>query len=199
MTIKELAPGIVVFENVIKNHTSLVSDIEDAVAANVISWSQAYVINGTNEAVIDTQTRNTQSISVSYSENPVENLFSPLSSFDSTLSKIFYDSFSPLEREYCSHYNFEVYKHEVYSILKYGIGQKFTNHIDNHRNYPRTVSLVYYMNENYSGGEINFPRFGITYKPKANELLMFPSNYVYNHSVSEVTDGFRYAVVSWAR
>jgi predicted 2-oxoglutarate/Fe(II)-dependent dioxygenase YbiX len=55
------------------------------------------------------------------------------------------------------------------------------------------------MNDNYTGGEISFPRFGITYKPKANELLMFPSNYVYNHSVAEVTAGNRYAVVTWGR
>jgi predicted 2-oxoglutarate/Fe(II)-dependent dioxygenase YbiX len=55
------------------------------------------------------------------------------------------------------------------------------------------------MNDNYSGGEINFPRFGISYKPAANEILMFPSTYVYNHSVSEVTEGTRYAVVSWMK
>lgn len=198
MSINELAPGIVVFSDVIAGYDSLISDIEESVDSGVVSWGQAYVING-EKSIIDTETRNTQTITVSYSENPEENLSSPQASFDTTLSKIFYDSFSVLEKEYCDHYNVTVYKHEVYSILKYGIGQKFDNHIDHHRNYPRTISLVYYMNENYSGGEISFPRFGIKYKPKANELLMFPSNYVYNHSVAEVTEGKRYAVVTWGR
>jgi Rps23 Pro-64 3,4-dihydroxylase Tpa1-like proline 4-hydroxylase len=198
MSINELAPGIVVFSDVITGYDSLISDIEESVDSGVVSWGQAYVVNG-EKSVIDTETRNTQIITVSYSENPEENLSSPQASFDTTLSKIFYDSFSVLEKEYCDHYNVTVYKHEVYSILKYGIGQKFDNHIDHHRNYPRTISLVYYMNENYSGGEISFPRFGIKYKPKANELLMFPSNYVYNHSVAEVTEGKRYAVVTWGR
>ena len=55
------------------------------------------------------------------------------------------------------------------------------------------------MNDNYTGGEINFPRFGITFKPKANQMIVFPSNYVYNHSVSPVIEGSRYAVVGWLR
>jgi hypothetical protein len=199
MSIKELAPGIAVFPDVIQGHETLVSEIEESIAAGVINWAAAYVVKGENGSVIDPETRNTQTIPISYTDNPIENYSSPLASFDSTLSKIFFDSFTPFEKEYCSHYNVDVYKHEIYSILKYGIGQKFDNHIDNHRNYPRTISLVYYMNDGYTGGEISFPRFGIKYKPKANELLIFPSNYIYNHSVAEVTEGYRYAVVTWGR
>lgn len=199
MAIVELAPGIAVFSNVVSGYETLVSDIEEAVASGVINWTSAYVVKGEDGSVIDPETRNTQTIPVSYADNPKENYSSPLASFDSTLSKIFFDSFAPLEGEYRSHYNVDVYKHEIYSILKYGIGQKFNNHIDNHRNYPRTISLVYYMNDDYVGGEISFPRFGVSYKPKANELLIFPSNYVYNHSVAEVTSGNRYAVVTWGR
>jgi predicted 2-oxoglutarate/Fe(II)-dependent dioxygenase YbiX len=89
------------------------------------------------------------------------------------------------------------YNHDAYQILKYGKGQHFANHIDDCEKYLRRVSSAFYLNDNYSGGEINFPRFGVTYKPKANELIIFPSSFIYNHSVSEVTDGTRYAVVSW--
>jgi predicted 2-oxoglutarate/Fe(II)-dependent dioxygenase YbiX len=89
--------------------------------------------------------------------------------------------------------------HDDYQILKYGKGQKFTNHIDDHPSYHRRVSSIYYINDDYEGGEINFPRFNISYKPKANEMIIFPSTYVYNHSVSEVLSGTRYAVVSWIK
>ena len=61
------------------------------------------------------------------------------------------------------------------------------------------MSWVYYINDDYTGGEIVFPRFGITYKPAKDELLIFPSTYVYNHSVLPVIEGTRYAVVSWLR
>jgi predicted 2-oxoglutarate/Fe(II)-dependent dioxygenase YbiX len=61
------------------------------------------------------------------------------------------------------------------------------------------MSTVYYFNDDYTGGEVIFPRFDIKYKPVANELLVFPSTYVYNHSVVPVVEGTRYAVVSWLR
>jgi hypothetical protein len=134
MSINELAPGIVVFSDVIDGYDTLIAEIEDAVNQGVINWTAAYVLQGDGKSGVDTETRNTQTIPVSYNENPQENYSSPLSSFDSILSKTFYDSFTPLEIEYRNHYNIEIYKHEVYSILKYGVGQKFNNHIDNHRN-----------------------------------------------------------------
>jgi len=45
----------------------------------------------------------------------------------------------------------------------------------------KLVTMIY-LNDDYEGGEICFPRFNIEYKPKANEFLVFPSTYVYNHS-----------------
>ena len=40
---QELAPGIVVYKNVIPNSESLVWDIEEPVSMGTINWSQAYV------------------------------------------------------------------------------------------------------------------------------------------------------------
>ena len=111
--------------------------------------------------------------------------------------EIFFNSFAKIENHYKAKYGVSFSKHSSYDILKYGEGQMFTNHIDHHPDYQRTISLVYYFNDDYEGGEINFPRFDISFKPKANQLIIFPSTYVYNHSVSEVTSGTRYAVVSW--
>ena len=93
MTINELAPGIAVFSNVIDGYESLVSDIEDAVSMGVIHWTDAYVLQGDGKSGVDKETRNTKTIPISYSENPQENYSGPLSVFDSTLSKIFYDYF----------------------------------------------------------------------------------------------------------
>jgi predicted 2-oxoglutarate/Fe(II)-dependent dioxygenase YbiX len=61
------------------------------------------------------------------------------------------------------------------------------------------MSTIFYMNDDYEGGEIEFPRFNVSHKPEKNELIIFPSTYVYNHSVLPVTSGTRYAVVSWLR
>lgn len=195
---QELAPGIVVYQNVIDKPKSLILDIEDAVKFNVVNWREA-LVKEENFDGVNKKTRDTYSIGVPYLGNSTHDLSSPLSSFNSTLGQIFFDSFDPLEKNYMSLYNINMISHDQYGILKYGIGQKFINHIDDHPDYPRRVSTVYYMNDDYSGGEIEFPRFKVSYKPKANELLIFPSTYVYNHSVKEVKSGTRYAVVSWMK
>jgi hypothetical protein len=192
----ELAPGMCVYKNVIEEHESIIKDLEDSIELKTLSWQQAYVRSAQSDE-LDTNTRDTLTIGVPYSANPEIDMSSPSQAILSGLSKLFFDSFNPLETEYKQSYSVGTESHDVYGILKYGVGQKFTNHIDDHTVYPRRVSTVYYLNDDYEGGEINFPRFNISYKPAANELLIFPSNYIYNHSVSEVTSGTRYAVVSW--
>ena len=164
-----------------------------------IKWTEAQVNEGL-DATVNTKTRDTSIIGVPYKNFSENNLRANLSEeFYFNIRKIFFENFDPIERDYLKAYTIETEWHDQYGILKYGSGQQFTNHIDDHQKYHRRVSTVYYLNENYTGGEIKFPRFGITYKPKANQMIIFPSTYVYNHSVSPVIEGERYAVVSWLR
>lgn len=194
----EIAPGICVYSNVIEGSESLISDIEDAVSIGAVTWNQAYVRSDSTDD-LDTSKRDTLTIGVSYLNNPEINYSTPSSTFDTSLSKLFFDSFSIVENDYKSYFGVSTDSHDSYGILKYGVGQKFVNHIDDHTAFHRRISSVYYMNDDYEGGEIIFPRFNISYKPKANEMIVFPSTYVYNHSVNEVTSGTRYAVVSWMK
>jgi Rps23 Pro-64 3,4-dihydroxylase Tpa1-like proline 4-hydroxylase len=196
MNKEEIAPGIVVYKNVIERYETLIENIEEVVSTKLISWAQASVKADKNIEV-ETKYRDTQTIVIPYATNPTEDLASPEKAFDSSIRIIFFNSFNSVELDYLKSFEVQTQTHDAYSILKYGIGQKFTNHIDDHKDFPRRVSTVYYLNDNYTGGEINFPRFSISYKPKANEMLIFPSTYVYNHSVSPVIEGTRYAVVSW--
>jgi hypothetical protein len=198
MNRKELAPGIFVYSDVIENFNTLCSDIEEGMVSARMEWSPSSIKSG-ETVKIDTDYRDTMAITVPYNENIIENYSNLSEAFSLSLSNIFLSAFRPAEFDYKSEHNLETTWHDGYSILKYGKGQKFTNHVDDHKDYHRRMSLVYYINDDYTGGEIRFPRFGITYKPKANELLIFPSTYVYNHSVLPVTEGIRYAVVSWLR
>ena len=61
----------------------------------------------------------------------------------------------------------------------------------------RTWSAIYYLNDDYEGGEIYFPRIDWAYKPEANSLLVFPSNDSYLHGVTEVSKGERFTVAIW--
>lgn len=197
---EEIAPGIIVYSNVIPNSETLYTDIEEGMLAAKIEWQGARVKEGTETDTVNTMTRNTQTIGIPYRgqiQDPVSASINEV--FDLNLNNLFFEHFDPLEKDYMNHYGVPCEWHDVYGILKYGKGQFFTNHIDDHKDYHRRVSTVYYLNDNYTGGEINFPRFGITFKPKANQMIVFPSTYVYNHSVSPVIEGERYAVVSWMR
>ena len=193
---QELAPGIVVYSDALNGYETFIDDIEDAVQSGVVSWGESY-INVGSERKKDISVRDTQSFSVPHEEQGEPHGL--LGYFNKSVRDLFFTSFDPIEKDYSSSFGIGFYDHDNYQILKYGVGQKFTNHIDDSLKHHRRVSTVYYANDDYEGGEILFPRFNVQYKPKANEMLVFPSTYVYNHSVSQVISGTRYAVVSWIK
>jgi predicted 2-oxoglutarate/Fe(II)-dependent dioxygenase YbiX len=84
-------------------------------------------------------------------------------------------------------------------VLRYGVGQKFDQHADDGSLYPRTVSMTAYLNDNYDGGELEYTHFGVSFKPSPGDVIIFPSNYPYQHRVVPVTGGLRYAIVNWFR
>lgn len=198
---EEIAPGIVVYSNVVANSQDLHKDIEEGLVSTKQKWHGATVHDDEySGSTLNTKTRDTQTIGIPYLgkiDNEEKNNMKEL--FFANLNNLFFEAFEPIEKDYLSSYGIFSTWHDQYGILKYGKGQQFTNHIDDHPSYHRRVSTVYYLNDDYTGGEINFPRFNITFKPKANQMIIFPSTYVYNHSVSPVIEGERYAVVSWMK
>jgi hypothetical protein len=197
---EEIATGIFVYSDVIPDSENLYKDIEEGLVSINMSWSAASVKEG-SDPMVNTKTRDTQAIGISYlgEVKDISSISNMSEFFFINLNNLFFTNFDPIEKDYMSTYGIGSEWHDSYGILKYGEGQQFTNHIDDHPSYHRRISTVYYLNDNYTGGEINFPRFNITFKPKANQMIVFPSTYVYNHSVSPVTEGERYAVVSWLK
>jgi len=196
---EEIAPGIVVYSDVIPNSQNLYNDIEEGMQAAGISWGQARVKEQDADHV-NPNARDTSIIGVPYNSEILDLETNDVAElFNRNISNLFFTHFDQIEKDYVGMFSTDVEWHDTYGILKYGKGQQFTNHIDDCIAFPRRVSTVYYLNDNYTGGEINFPRFGVTFKPKANQMIVFPSTFVYNHSVSPVIEGERYAVVSWLR
>jgi len=196
---EEIAPGIIVYSDVIPDSENLYNDIEEGIVSAGLSWNDASV-KESDDPMVNKRVRNTSTFGVGYAgqlKDPTVGTFAEI--LDANLNNIFFKYFDPVERDYMNSFGVVCDWHDTYGILKYGEGQFFSNHIDDNPSYHRRVSTVYYLNDNYTGGEINFPRFGITFKPKANQMIVFPSTYVYNHSVSPVVEGKRYAVVSWMK
>jgi hypothetical protein len=99
---------------------------------------------------------------------------------------------------YLYHWNIDPKSRESLRISRFSNGEFFGAHADDTLATPRTVSIVYYPNDDYEGGELEFIHFGVTIKPKANQLFVFPSAYSYEHKINEITSGNpRWTVVTF--
>jgi predicted 2-oxoglutarate/Fe(II)-dependent dioxygenase YbiX len=61
----------------------------------------------------------------------------------------------------------------------------------------RDVSALYYLNDDFEGGEIVFEQHGLAIKPHRGLLVVFPSDRHHVHEVLPVTAGKRYSVQMW--
>jgi predicted 2-oxoglutarate/Fe(II)-dependent dioxygenase YbiX len=91
----------------------------------------------------------------------------------------------------------QIYFNEGFNLLKYSGGQEYKAHADGGTGTKRAISPILYLNDDYEGGEIEFVNFGLKLKPKPGMLVLFPSNYPYRHIAHPVTDGTKYAIVTW--
>ena len=87
-------------------------------------------------------------------------------------------------------------------ILKYVNSGHYKAHVDHAPDTPRTLSCVLLLNDDYEGGQLQFAH---PYKQeiiksidvKPGRLIIWPSNFLYPHGVTPVTNGIRYSMVSW--
>jgi predicted 2-oxoglutarate/Fe(II)-dependent dioxygenase YbiX len=102
-------------------------------------------------------------------------------------------------------FNSKVKNIEPVQFLGYPVGGHYIEHNDSEtfedgewkRISPRDISILYYLNEDYMGGELEFTQLGLTIKPKKGMMVAFPSYHQFAHKVHPVKYGFRYSLVSW--
>ena len=104
-------------------------------------------------------------------------------------------------------YNCQFKAYEPVQFLGYPPGGHYKGHNDGESfNYetrqwercmPRDISFLFYLNDQYGGGELEFGDLGLTIKPKKGMMIAFPSYKEYVHKVHPVTWGHRYTLVSW--
>lgn len=185
---KELAPGIVLFDNVFPDAMDYVNKINN----EKVLWRQAEVLldQGVNESGTNYKARDTDIILLPHhtdSGNSILNQF----------TRQFHENMTPFLEKYKELYAAQTNDFENPQLLRYKENQMFHDHIDDHPFFTRRISLTFYINDDYEGGDIEFSRFDLRIKAKANQMLMFPSNYVYNHRVYPVVSGTRYVVIQW--
>jgi hypothetical protein len=107
-----------------------------------------------------------------------------------------FDRVHPHVQDYGSYWGVGMNYYEVFNYVKYeGTGKHFKVHADHGPAYVTTVSAVAYLNDDYFGGELIFPRFSLTIKPEPGDLVVFPSTFIYEHSSEPIVSGTKYSVV----
>jgi hypothetical protein len=97
---------------------------------------------------------------------------------------------------------------ETVILTALGAGGHHTRHADNCRESEpgcwvpnhtpqRDVTALYYLNDEFDGGEIVFGSQQSTIKPRRGLLLAFPSDAAHVHEVLPVRSGVRYTMPIW--
>lgn len=200
-----LAPGIVVYRNVFNKELDLVNRLEDAIGSQTslkYKWNQA----STGYTNTDLSYRDCVDFKIKVNgdgsittnnENVPKNM---LDETDKTLAKIWQDckdvQVGPVNH-YSSAFNVAPLKYwESFNYVRYGENQHFKLHSDHGYSYTCVLSLVGYLNDDYVGGELYFDKFDLKIKPRAGDLYLFPSAFIYSHAALPVSEGLKYSIVT---
>ena len=86
-------------------------------------------------------------------------------------------------------------------LLKYSPGGQYKVHTDHFTTAIRHLSVIINLNDNYEGGDLVFTdqkeQIVKKFKLGKGSIIFFPSNFLYPHRVTEITQGVRYTFVSW--
>jgi len=85
---------------------------------------------------------------------------------------------------------------DIMRVLKYENSGFLPAHTDQGVS-TRCVSVLIYLNDDYEGGNINFPNSKVSLKPEAGSIIFFPSNFLYVHQIEPITNGIKYSLPNW--
>lgn len=193
----ELKPDVTVggcidiYENVWPNPLETISMIENEVLNpdSGVSWTRATTIG----KGLDQDDRTNYHLGITYCAEESESIVAQ--NIHNQMHTLLVSSTIP----YAEKHGIEEMYHEPYNMLRYRGGQHYKAHADGATDTGRSISAVLYLNADYEGGEVEFVNFGIKIKPEPGMLLLFPSNYAYRHIAHPVTDGTKYAIVTWIK
>lgn len=183
---KDLKDYILVLENIIPD--KLCDDILNEYK-NSKEWEDAFLVKN----IVSKEIRNCVRIQISLNETIEKN-----KNIRKTLDdKVFECAKKGIEKYNKKFSHVNISKDSGYDLLKYEKGGFYTEHVDLFTEIPRTISCSFILNNNFKGGEFSFFDNELIYTIKKGSAIMFPSNFLYPHSVLPVTEGTRYSIVTW--
>jgi hypothetical protein len=177
---KELSPGIVVYENVIESPQKFID-----IGLSSGTWTNPKV-NSSSGGEVNKSVRDCEMIDLTTSfTNPKE-------WFELAQTIWLYTN------KYSQEYNAPFSSMEILQMLRYyPVTNFYKSHADSGPGYPRIISAILYLNDVRQGGETYFNRFDVTVKPKAGNLLLFPSEFIFTHEGRPPISNEKFVVVTW--
>lgn len=191
--ITDLGSGVLIYHDALKPDLNIINRLEEVVSSpdNQYNYAEAQVGYGMK------MPEYRDCFDIKFKKTDIEHDTSEASL---KLQSLWHDvHFHKLQavKDYTKKYNVgELRYWEALNFIKYGPGQHFQEHTDHGFSYNCVVSMVGYVNDDYEGGEIYFRMQNINIKPKAGDLFIFPSNYMYPHRAMPVTSGTKYSIVT---
>lgn len=200
-----LAPGIMVYRNTFTKELNLIDRLENAIGGETVKkykWNQA----STGYSHTDLSYRDCFDFKIKVNSDEslmANNEYVPQGTFsesDKQLAEIYQDAFRPQidpVNDYRIMFNIAPLNYwESFNFVKYGPGQHFQIHSDHGYSYICVLSSVGYLNDDYEGGELFFDKFNLKIKPKAGDLYLFPSSFLFSHQAMPVKEGTKYSIVT---
>jgi hypothetical protein len=192
-SVEELSPGIFVYHDVLPIDMGIVERLEQVLddKSNHYDYMEAMVGYGMK------MPEYRDCYDFKYKKTDIAHDTSEASKTLQDLWQDLYDRKVAAVKDYAKKFNIgELRYWEAMNFVKYGPGQHFQEHSDNGYSYNCVVSLVAYPNDDYLGGELEFRLQGLKVKPRAGDLFIFPSNYMYPHKSLPVESGTKHSIVT---
>lgn len=187
----ELGSGIFVYHNVIPENS--VTRLEEVLNSNRNPYQYSEAMVGYGMKMPEYR----DCLDFKYKKTDIQNDKSSASLELQDIWQSVYDQSIQPVKHYANHFRTGELKYwEAMNFVKYGPGQHFQEHHDHGYSYNCVVSLVGYPNDDYEGGELQFRLQNLTVKPRAGDLFIFPSNFMYPHRAMPVKSGVKHSIVT---
>lgn len=192
-SVTDLGNGVLIYHDALPQSLNIINRLEEVVSdqANQYNYSEAMVGYGMK------MPEYRDCFDLKFKKSDIEHDQSEASlKLQSLWSDVHFRKLQAV-KDYTKRYNVgELRYWEALNFVKYGPGQHFQEHTDHGFSYNCVVSMVGYVNDDYDGGEIFFRMQNIKVKPKAGDLFVFPSNFMYPHRALPVHSGTKYSIVT---
>jgi len=168
---------------------------------------QEFLFNfASNNTIWDyTESKKNKNGTVIYDANIWEDRVATLHTLQQTNQKVvdtIYEMFARLKNKVDKFYNINAQATSP-AIVRWPVGTRQEPHADKELHegpdagtpnaFPYyDIASIFYINDDYEGGELYFPIQGMEFKPKARAAYFFPGDMNFIHGVRPVLNGCRY-------